>query len=199
MISYKYNYIFVHIPKTGGSTFRNQFEHEDQEEFKVNWNHLPYERFKKEHPFEFNHYLKFTWVRNTWDRVCSWFYFHKRKLKIPLLKHMTFKKWVLADFPNLMYSVDQWNRFYDTWKINPLNQLDFFGDAEYDFVGRFENFHEDYIKLCDLLKISDPPPLKHENKTDHKPYMSEYTDEMKEIVADRWADEIEFFDYKFGS
>lgn len=195
MISHTHKFIFVHINKNGGTSIRNnlskycshqKYKHEML--FKKipnnNVNNSNENLFEKCR-FPFDYYFKFTFVRNPWDRVLSNYFFAKQVWNLDC---------------SFEYYVKDYLNIYKNKFIN-LNQLDWISDFKHnvrlDFIGRFENLQNDYDFVCNKIKIPQHKLL-HKNKSVHNHYTEYYNKETKQIVAKKYAKDIEYFEYKFG-
>jgi len=80
------------------------------------------------------------------------------------------------------------------------NQLDYIanedGDIIVDFVGKFENLEQDINTVLKALRL-ESRPLPHVNKSQHRHYSVYYTEETKNLVAERYSRDIQFFGYQF--
>ena len=126
-------------------------------------------------------YFKFSFSRNPYDKLVSQYHFNRHKFG---LKNSTFKEYVKT-----------WNEGKKI-STHPQLHLDYI-DEKLDFIGRFENFQQDFNTICDKIGIPHQQ-LPHKNKSKHKHYTEYYDDETKEIVAEKYAKDIEYFGYKFG-
>jgi hypothetical protein len=72
------------------------------------------------------------------------------------------------------------------------------GRLPYDFIGSFENLNDDFAKICNDLNIEDKSLPKLLTSTHKTHYTDHYDDDTKRIVAERYQDEIKLFGFKFG-
>ena len=189
MVSHKHKCIFVHIIKTGGTSIEKFFRGGKVHKFAKNYK-------KRVGNKKWNNYFKFTFVRNPWDKMVSqYFYIQKRKEGKYELK---FREFILAfeSCPESEYIKGNGVAV----RYNPIQLpwiLDDNGNCLVDFIGRYENLQEDFNTVCDKIGIPQQK-LPHENKSKHKHYTEYYDEKTKQIVAKKYAKDIEYFEYKFG-
>lgn len=222
MISHKHKFIFVRIPKSASSSIINlvnEFEWTGLGAYKMNGLSDIFDYFNistpvyfkdervlserylddvgyklvigsacrlktsKEYERVWDDYFKFAFVRNPWDRMISnW------KMLMSNISFVEFVK--LYPYRNnlgcIWHTLPMWTHIFD----NKGNKL-------VDFIGKFENLQEDFNTICDKIGIPQKQ-LPHKNATKHKHYTEYYDEETKEIVAKKYAKDIEYFGYKFG-
>ena len=228
MISHRYRCVFVHVPKVAGQSVEEVFlrlhdltwktraplllranNHPEQGPPRLaHLKALEYVRFGHVTQEQFDSYLKFSFVRNPWDRMVSFF----KYLGAPQ-KH-GFKEFLMNEFKNYI-----WTRHH--WFVGPQSEFvcDAQGKALVDFIGRFESLQDDFNHVCQQLGLSFLE-LPHRNKSKNRRlknalrpklflsqdqrvpvfrhYQDYYDDESKEFVAELYRKDIEFFKYRFG-
>ena len=200
MISHEHKFIFVHINKTAGSSIKHSLRSCPHE----NLGHEILSESINKCQGDPDEYFKFTFVRNPWDKIVSNYFFRMGFCK--RTQKLSFKDWVTNSTKKKSPTFDNYSFLY-CFAQRP--QLDWISDRNgkllVDFIGRFENLHEDFNIICDRLEIPRQE-LSYKNKStlrnpkDHgrKHYGELYDDETKEIIEERFAKDIEYFGYKFG-
>ena len=143
-------------------------------------------------------YFIFAVKRNPFERVVSgWKYLQK---KFPPQVKRTFKKGL--SFKDTLRNLPAYNKEaeHDYVHITECQVDTLLNKSKKnitDMLIRFENLQEDFNIVCDKIGISRQR-LPHKNKTKHKHYTEYYDNEAREIVAEKFAKDIEYFGYKFG-
>jgi len=204
MINHKHKYIFIHIPKCAGSSVEYVLDKQAYKDWNSNWDknnkiwkqHATADQYKQLYCPNYDQYFSFTFVRNPWDRAVSDYLWIKKELKI----EDSFKSYLLltGDFDTPRLSYPNLNRSGRGDHIIP--QTDFILNSndkqQVNFVGRFENIQQDFKNVCNKIGITHRA-LPHHNKTKRKHYTEYYDDETRQIVAEKYARDIEHFGYKF--
>ena len=122
-------------------------------------------------------------IRNPFDRMVSW-YFDTIKRRF---RDFDYKS---ISFGDAVQNKTEW--------VDRLLQLSYFnkGAKNINYI-RFETLQQDFNFVCDKIGIPQQQ-LPHENKTNHKHYTEYYDEETKQIVAEKYAKDIEYFGYEFG-
>lgn len=191
MIDHQYKFIFIHISKTGGTSIEHALNpnvpldkpsiSDATGNTRFIGKHWSAKRYKREHSDEYKNYFTFAFVRNPWDRMLSNY------------KFLKLIDWIDCSF--------------DEWITNPTWGFDAYsyegmicdnsGLIIVDYIGKFETLQQDFNIVCDKIGISQQQ-LPHTNKTKHKHYTEYYDDETREIVAEKYKKDIEYFGYEFG-
>ncbi len=209
MISHEHKFIFVHVPKSGGTSVENELALSGPR-------HNTALQYREHFPEIWERYLSFAFVRNPWDRVLSYYTFRRQVRQLEAEASLTFKEWLLRTAENVragnhaalnaelapVYGVGTLvENDPEGWRVkfdNALHMLsDERGNVIVDFVGRFERLQQDFDVVCEKIGVerSVLPVL---NKTEHGPYWSYYDEDCRRLVAELFRDDIEYFDYRYG-
>lgn len=216
LLSTKYNFLFVHIAKTGGTSVRAALQ---PLRWRDPWyyaqflcsrlSHLSGHRIGSKFPRHsrivaahemlpekfFDQLFKFAVVRNPWDLQVSSFH-HIRRERPHLMAHIeTFEEfisWKLDPDRPYQYHVD----------TSIQSQLDYLIDLQgnilVDFIGHYENLAEDFREITRRIGV-EHLSLPHKRKAGDrkKDYRSYYTDQLAEQVGDHFKRDIEALGYRF--
>ena len=165
---------FVHIPKTGGTSITKWFT--DNLGMK-----LP--NGIQVHASSSNSANTFTVVRNPWDRVVSMYFFMQTHNKFFMMLRPTFEEFVK--------NPDK----YPAPFMSPTKSEKSYVPNGVQYLLRFENLENDFKVIQDLTGCHAPLPVTRTTK--HDDYRTYYTDETRDIIAERFKDDISDFNYTF--
>ena len=207
MISHKHKFIFIHIPKCGGTSIEcallenenvTKITDDVKQKYRMYYYHegIQTQRRKIDQFKDAieKSYFTFTFVRNPWERFLSE-YFYIKKTGCKCKRHDFNKR-----FPTFKQFVKD-NGIECCWPAHNFPQIDFVLNANLNkltnFVGRCEDMQYDFDYVCGKIGIPKIE-LPYRNPTKHKHYTEYYDDETREIVAKKYAKDIEYFGYEFG-
>lgn len=198
-----YKFVFIHVPKAAGTSVMQALQrlegnnsrllaktkHETLGEFMQNWQ----ERNGGAADIDPLSYFRFAFVRNPWIRMHSFYSYLVEVRPRPEIDTVS----SFRDF--LLQSLDA-----NSW-INGLHsmrpQLDFFrstdGEFAMDFVGHYEHLYDDLDSVGARLGITLDIPHLNRSSSSKVDYRERFDDEMVEIVASRFAGDVERFGYVF--
>lgn len=205
MISHRHKCIFVHIPRSGGSSIEDIIWPPDERTEANLWmgfirpmynkyqtgglQHLLARQVRDEiGEEEFAHYFKFTFVRNPWDKAVSQFNY-TMQLRPDLRSFAgipddaSFEKYLdrIRQVPHV-----QWER-----------QIEFMHDRNgqvlVDHIGRFESFAADAAAVFARLGL-EVNAIPHVNRSVREAGVV-YSNEARDLIAEHYAADIRAFGY----
>ena len=200
MISFQKNFLFVHIPRTGGNSIQSiLLEYAQEERVALRIEQDGIERFGLHNPTygvrkhsslaeyraalgeeQFRGLYKFTCVRNPWDRMISLYFQPTQQREV----------WDPRKFRNVVrraLPITEYLRL-DEKKKNSFDNV--------DYIIRFENLANDFRVVCSTLGIAMPALPQH-NQSSRQHYTAYYDRDLREFVRKRFACEIKRFGYTF--
>jgi hypothetical protein len=202
--------VFVHVPKTGGSTVDRMFDDEVADARKVDGagRHWPYSRLLKREP-ALADYWSFGFVRNPWARMVSWWSmavgiydradagYERAQRKIA---NFADGGWL----PELAQYRHDFSRFVmEAPDVLPrvgrpqVVTLSLADDRPVDFIGRTERFADDMATVRERLGLPPVEQVRRHNASRHGHYRDYYDDVTRQRVAEVYAADIDAFGYTF--
>jgi hypothetical protein len=218
LLSHRYNFLFVHIAKTGGTSVRNALRRRtwvDPYRFPQwigsrisGWTghrigakfprHAKVIAAKEMLPDDFFDGLyKFAFVRNPWDLQVSSYHHVKRERP-----HLMAGIDDFESFLNMKFSSDRPYHYILDASVEPQwrSTINLQGECILDFIGRFENLMDDYRHICNAIDMTPAPDLPHKRRAGaRRDYRSYYTQNTAEFVGQLFREDVEKFGYDFDS
>ena len=193
MIIKKHKTIFIHIPKTAGTSVKMFFG----QRHLTDQAHERIATMKKDYPEIYDSYRKFTIARNPYDRMVSWYFFLK-------LRGNT-SAWV-RDVNNSTLNFSDWLKNHATifpQVEEPYGRGTFSPQFSwiYDFelktidpavtIIKYENLNDELDEF-----FGEKINLPMMNKSDHDNYSTYYNRESLDIVNTLYEKDFEIFNYE---
>lgn len=206
MISHSRRCIFVHIPKTGGTSIESLIwpqprSVDDLWMGFIDKHHNKYQTGGLQHllatqirsevgPEIFASYYKFSFVRNPWDRAVS--QYSSMAGREDLREFIGMKR--DASFKTYLSLIA--SRRHVQWEPQVNFLHDSTGELIVDYVGRFEAFAASVSHALETIGI-EAKTIPHTQKSWRGKYGTYYDDESRELIARMYKEDIEAFGYSF--
>jgi len=203
IISHKYKFIFIRVPKTASTSLQFTLGkicgdedivstiRVDTPSGHVPRNYLGYrphitakEITEKISSDIWENYFKFCFERNPFDKIVSYYWWR--------IDRGTYN----GTFRDFCLDFSRGNTEFP--KSHELYTMD--GKIAVDFVGKYESLESDFDFICQKLKLPIFEKLTQEKSHYRKSklhYSSYYDAETKKIVENRYSNEIKWFNYQF--
>ena len=177
MIINEHKTIFIHIPKSAGTSIESFFGNRS---FKIQpGKHDNIHAIKKRFPNAYKTHRKFAIIRNPYDKMVSWYFYLKRNLNKDL-NIVDFEEW-LKDPSKLWHADDP---------ISFLNPQHTWIDETVEII-KYENLKKE---INDFFGKDINLPIL--NKSNHKHYSEYYNSKSSDIIYNRYKDDFKKFNYK---
>jgi hypothetical protein len=198
--------LFISIPKCATKTIldmhklginRNNDVNDKNNNFIIYENHQRLKVLEKK--YDLSNKFIYTFVRNPYDRIKSWFNYHKNK-NIPMYKDLTLNEWISNGCKT--HWVKQNSTNWNECNISPLLQYNFIeGETKIDYIGKIENFEDDnkiiIEKLNTIFKENNIKKyIEYKKITKNSSFGNdEITPENKELIYSMFRKDFDYFGY----
>ena len=200
--------LFVHVPKTGGSTIDIFFDREVEDARAVAGipRHSPYATILRKEP-TLSDYWSFGFVRNPWARMVSWWAMINKVFdNAEAGQEQAQRK--LRDYPQAWLREGELRHDFSAFVLQGTETIPKVGRPQLrtlsgpdgrtvDFIGRIESFDHDAAVVRDKLGLPAIEAAPRRNKSSHGHYSEYYDDATRSRIAEVFAPDIEAFDYTF--
>ena len=210
VISHRHRYLYFVIPKCGSSTLRHSLEPFTDIGYPVTPfpQHMDLREFWQldDASQMFNEYIKFTFVRNPYDRIYSGFL-------QDIFASKTWEKWILAKAAIFGSIGEDFNKYIEEfaatadlmndWRWITFKPMTAFTNQDrkfsLDWFGKVEQFSNDIQKLSSICNIQIKKARDrnvNSAQTDRYKYINKYTKSSIKWINETYADDFATFDYE---
>jgi len=203
IISHKYRFMFIGIPKVASRAFRDYFSAQERRNYMIEIyeSRREFERSLARYPA----YFKFSITRNSYARVLSFYNSKVGPKTLSLLKRAR----ILSFYPGLKAGMDfgDFVKWLDSDQAldaradrHFLSQHQFLYEGDQalcDFTGQYETLAEDLETIAQKLAM---PAIKLPQAgwvSGSDDYKNSYDKEAQNIIKKRYAQDLKLFGYKF--
>lgn len=201
MISHKLKCIFIHIPRTAGSSIEKSLVGKDWWNIDKETKHLIASQAKKIYSEYWESYFKFSFVRDPYSRMLSLATYNSmRKVyynDIDMFNGIVSDKHI-QEYKNLFGNplIEYDYRFYKRGDVETQNhQTDCVYnnilDEPLDYIGRFEKLEEDFYNLCNILEVK----RKKLEKIGCKPHNNSLSSDARLLITELYEKDFSKFNY----
>ena len=217
LLSNEHKFFFMHIPKTGGTSIRNALNQliqapQPYTEKDMERKHMS-AFLLRDKIYDWDNLWKFTFIRNPYDRMVSYYTFYRMPRKVPYL-HSTRKAAIEMSFPEWVRWLKQKEfvrlgdhppRKIPMWRRPQVDFIYNNGIKLVDHICRYETLEDDYNYIANKLKLNQDPSiwkhhkvLRHDNRSSRlEDFRLYYDDESRSIVKWWFMRDIKEFNYMF--
>lgn len=210
-IDNKNKILFIHIPRTGGSSIEKCFGHYRNQNSLygrkvINSNLYALQHLTLEEHIKFNYisnpnkYFKCAFVRNPWSRLVSAYSYQNRNGKITSFNAFVKKasEYILNNkllLPTNEYDILKKNYGISLVHLIPQSNFVKHKNIKLDFIGKFENYQLDLKIILEKFNIKTEIPKI--NKSKHTSYTEYYDEDLKNLVSKMYKEDINRFNYSY--
>ena len=197
MISHDYQCIFIHLPRTGGTSIDYAVTGKDWWEIDKTTKHLTAAQAKSLYADYWNDYYKFAFVRDPADRMLSCMRFGGY-FSAGTEAGCSFAEFLEGYMRRFGFpvTIEYDYRFGESYTLdNPIPNAvyrNMLGD-ELDFIGRFETLEDDIAHIARTLNITNISMEQHA-ATHFLPKTDPFTTEEIELLEQLFRNDLDYFD-----
>lgn len=182
MIDHKNKIIFVHIPRTGGSSLEIGLIGREWSTVDNSTKHMTASATKNLYKKYWDNYIKISIIRNPFDRAISLFTCAHRTVYCKPYK------------PDFEYFLQHFKPAgHEAQEIQCCNIL----NESMDYIFNTATLQNDFNNFC-IKENINAKQLVFDGKTpDRKPYQQYYNNHTRQLVSEMWKDDIREYGFEF--